>query len=280
MIFFIEKFYNIKIKVVLSGNLDYYQEYSWINAIHYNNGIFIVLSKESIFLDENVVTNFLKWSKKHSFKYDGDYAFFYCSNAMDIYIKAGFVKKDQCFIVGSPRMDALLEIEFTNEDDGKILLLCFMDKMYFGVNLWNDLLDILYNDKSLKNKVIIKCKMKKQINIIKQKYPDFNCVSFSIVDSLKRKPSVVVGFNTTALLDAFIVGIPIVIPSWGDARIFSVLKNNVNAKDKNEFLKLIKNIDSIDNSMNNLEDVVTKYYSFMDGKCRTRFFEKLNEIVL
>ena len=45
---------SVKIVVVLTANMDYYQDYPWINAIHKKKGKFIVLEKESIFFQGKI----------------------------------------------------------------------------------------------------------------------------------------------------------------------------------------------------------------------------------
>lgn len=269
---FVEKFHSTRIRVVLSGHMNYYQEYSWINAVHKNNGLFIVLCKESIFLDKGEEI----WNQDYPFAYDGDYVFFYCKKGKDVYVNRGVVTEQQCRVTGCPRVDELVNLKLDTSNNDSILLLYFGSERYYAQDTWRDVLKELYNTN--KEHVVIKCKLGVDAKKVLDVYPEFSCTSENIVSVLKTRPRVVVGLNTTAILDAYIVGLPVVIPAWNDAKVFDVFKENVNAETISQFKELL--LTDFNNDIVGLDKIIEMYYSKTDGRCCERFFDGVEKCLL
>ena len=106
-----EFFTAMDIKIILTANINYFQDYPWIDAIHRNNGKFVALEKESIFfLPKSVKKIIIDTHKKHDFKYEGDAVFFYNDVAKETYIKTGGVQPERAFVTGCPRVDELITV--------------------------------------------------------------------------------------------------------------------------------------------------------------------------
>jgi hypothetical protein len=291
---FVESILQINIKVILTANIDYFQDYHWIKAIHKKNGKFIVLDKESILFRPDSENRLVSWYKKHKFVYEGDAVFFYNELAMNVYINSGAVKPIQSFVTGSPRVDRLtsLSTEINNCNGNYILLTSFMEPAYGAVKLWNEIINIIYKNNFFRDRTIVKCRDFKEVKIIRKFFPDLKAVSGSIENYFKKNPTIFIGFNSTSCLDALIVGIPVLIPCWGEAKnVCSLLGEHTKdihliANNQKSFVKILEkylsNSCKTKNDWNNikLNKILEKHYSFIDGKNCYRFFSYLDKILM
>ena len=294
----IESFANIDIKIVLTANIDYFQDYPWIKSIHQKKGKFVVLEKESIIFKEIDIKNLTNRHRKYGFLYEGDAVLFYTNLAKKIYCKIGSVKPNQAFVTGSPRVDRLTSI--SKKQTGKsdfFLLSSFLEPRHFGSNVFNEILDEIYKDDLLKKKVIVKCKYPKEVMQVNKSYQDISAVYDSVENYLIKNPAIFIGYNSTICFDALIAGIPVVVPYWGEIKNGNDEKFlgehtssfHLLAYSKDSLVKIIK--DYLTNNTkkymktqtvwNNskLKKYLEHRYSRVDGNNCKRVFEVIDEIL-
>lgn len=217
---FLERRLRQDFRIVLSGHINYSQEYPWIVAIHRRGGKFVSLYRESILSDyyaELVARDY----QNYHFLYEGDAVLYYNSFAMDVNMKTGVVKPAQAFVTGCPRVDRICSFtestEKHKEEEGFILLASFQDVSYDASKLWHSVLNVVAEDELLRSKTVVKCKDAHGMAELKKIFPDVAMVTGKLEDYLEMRPVVFVGFNSTACLDALIAEIPVVIPWWKEA---------------------------------------------------------------
>lgn len=293
----IEKSTVLKIKFILTANLDYFQDYPWIKSIHDNDGKFIVLEKESIVYLYTDTTNISNRHHKYNFKYDGDYVLFYNYLGKETYLKTGSIKPEQAFVTGCPRVDNLIKISKNKTKDSDFILIAsFMQPYYFATKVWDEIISSINKDEILRKKTIIKCKNHEEVSILQQKYPLIIAVSDSIENYLIKQPTIFIGYNSTTCYDALIAGIPVIIPYWGETEIKSddglvgmhTSDFHLIAKSKEDLIKILKdyiqgntkkymNAQTVWNNTK-LKEFLEKRYSRVDGKNCQRFFEFIDKI--
>ena len=291
-------FGNIDVKIVLTANIDYFQDYPWIKAIHNKNGKFVVLEKESIvylYTDKKTIS---ARHKKYDFKFEGDAVFFYNYLGRDTYVEAGSVKPSQAHVTGCPRVDSLIEIlnKKTKKQDIAVVA-TFMQPYYFATKVWDEIINSIYSDELLRKKTIIKCKDKSEVTEVNSKFPGINAVCDSLGKYLVKNPTIFVGYNSTACYDALIAGITLMIPFWGETHKQGndalVGKHTSNfhhlAKNKSEFIRILKdyikgdtaNYKKFGNVFDDkkLKEFLEQRYSRVDGNNCKRFYEKIDKIL-
>lgn len=294
----IESFGKVKVKVVLTANIDYFQDYPWIKAIHNKNGKFVVLEKESIVFKKTELDTLTARHNKYGFKYDGDAVLLYNELAKDIYCRIGSIKPNQTFITGCPRVDRLTALSKNKSEKSNFALFTsFMEPQHFGAGVCEEILKTIYEDELLRKKVIIKCKYAKEAEEIKKMYPGVTAVSDTVENYLIKNPAIFIGYNSTICYDALIAGIPVVIPFWGetkegdDDRLVGKHTSDFHllAYDKKSLVKIIK--DYLTNNTKeymepqtvwsnpSLKRFLEERYSNVDGDNCKRFFETIDEII-
>ena len=222
IMYFIEKQTGIRVRVILTGLIDYAQEYPWVFAIQKCGGVFVSLYKESIIYSKFYKEETVEIYTKAQFRYDGDAVLFYNEYAKDVFIAARAVTASQSFVTGCPRVDRLVEISESpeagqNQEEPFILVAAFQDPSYGAATLWREVLQALYRDEILRTHITIKCRDVREIVTIKRSFPDFQVVTGPMEYFLAKRPRVLVGFNSTSCLDALIADVAVVVPWWAEA---------------------------------------------------------------
>jgi len=298
---FIERVSQVEVKIILTANIDYWQDYPWIATIHKKNGKFVVLGKESILYSSDITKRRFSRLKEYGFIYEGDAVLFYNELAKKTYVSSGVVKINQSFVTGCPRVDILTSLAKNKKSNEKFILFAtFMTSLHGAaksVKLGNEILDLIYQDELLREKTIIKCKNSREERTIGKKYPGLCVVSGPIEKYLKKNPAIFVGFNSTSCLDALIARIPTVVPWWGDAK--KVGKGALLGEHTSDFHLIGHNKESLkkilkEHTSNNqsykeakamayhpkLKKIVEKKYSPIDGMNCQRFFKVIDKLVL
>ena len=283
VLFFITKMTNIEVNVVLAADFDNYQDFPWIAAIHQMKGKFIA------YCNENIITKKTKeeTTKKlvsHIFRFDGDAILFYNSEAKTIFERLISFEKNKIHVVGEPRIDTLIQMKRGGEDFIAIVTFKEYEK------LWNETIDAIYSKKELRKKIVMICKNEEEMQDASKKHqPGAICVKSDLV--LKSGPKAIIGINRTECFDAMIVGIPVIVPFWAEAKkteedemeLFGnhTRKFHETARTKETLLKLI------DSYMNDKKEYplkpeareyIEKRYSLIDGNNCKRFFDLVDKI--
>jgi len=291
------------IKVFLSGNINYAQDYHWIGTMKNRGGVFVALNKESIIYSPNHQAYRIALHKEHNFFYEGDFALFYNNRAKETYIQAGAVLPENSIAIGSPKVDDLILLSqrasVPQNIDKFILLLSFnrphIDKVS---QLYKEVIETIAADPYLASKTIIKCKNDAEAQKLMMEFPSINATSGSLQNFLEMRPSIAVGFNSTACLEVLIAGIPLIVPMWKEARYLNqedillgahTQSFHLVAKSKESFSRCLKKY--LDKQNENilaqpktphtygeeLKKFIEYYYSPLDGKSSERFFRFLQE---
>jgi hypothetical protein len=295
---FLESFTGANIDFILTGNINYYQDYPWLLAIHEKNGKFVALNKESmVYLsDRNVVVDRID---KYKFKYEGDAVLFYNNSGMKRYIQKGSVTENQSYVSGCPRVDRLVNIAKQKKKTKNFVLFALFSPFVKSIipELYDEILEVIYQDKILRDNTIIKCKYAFQADEIKEKYIGLNAVSDSLENYIKNYPAIFLGYSSIACYDALIAGTPVVIPWWDKAAelgeeallgehtsefhllanskesLGEILNNYVNRANK---IENDSNLLLIDNP--SFKKLMEDEYSCIDGKNCERFFEIIDQL--
>lgn len=295
---YFEKKTKSKIKVVLTANIDYFQDYPWIKTIHDRSGKFVALEKESIVYMYTDKKNISERHHKYNFKFDGDAVLFYNYLGRDIYVEVGSVKASQAYVSGCPRVDRLVELSKNkSKKTDNAVIASFMQPYYFATKVWDEVIHSIYADELLKEKTIIKCKNKEEVKSVNNDFSDIAAVSDSLENYLIKNPAIFVGYNSTACYDALIAGVPVMVPFWGethqkgDDALVGEHSSSFHhlAKSKSEFVSILKDYIKGDTSKykdfgtvfddKKLKEFLEKRYSRVDGKNCERFYEYIDKIL-
>lgn len=293
---FFELLTGLHVKVFLSGNINYAQDYPWIAVMRSKRKLFVVLDKESIIYSPS---NSIARHKNYNFKYDGDFALFYNERARETFIEAGVVTPKQTLVLGSPRVDRLTSLAKNAHSAGAkdkfILINSFSLPTKGAPLLFEEILETISSDARLSSRVLFKCKTQTEAEKLMKKFPALKGVWGPMDQYLKLRPALAVGFNSGSCLDALIAGIPLLVPLWSDAArikkedalLGEHTKNfHLVSYNKTSFVETLKNALSNNLVMSALTQkswisdpafrkFIEHYYSPIDGKNCERFFEFL-----
>ena len=269
---------------------------------------FIVFQKESLHYsdDSEITKSYIKTNSKNG-SYKGDYLVVYTEGMKNVLISASIAEKNKIFVTGMPRADNYYK-QFELLKKHILYLLpswrpplelereFFLNQKYYGESVTKIILKFAENNPY--EKIIIKTKLSKNnlVNlddlINKKKIKNVLIKKGGDIESLIKDSKVVIGFQSSALIESIILKKPIIIPYF-----------NLNKSEK--FKKCILKLEEFsyyaydENSMNNyLNDIcinkiefpkvdetkrkkiINHYIGNSDGKSASRLLDTLNKILI
>ena len=210
--------------IVLSANIDYWQDRGFLVACKYLKIKFVALCKEN-----PVVPNEIKkchdWYHDLRYKFHGDLISVASTTARDAYrsFLPGF-PAEKIVVSGLPRFDSWLDektLESRRSRTNIVTLISF-SSIYEADDVFIELLHAWFS-LSLqfpKYKFVVKSKSRKDSFQVAKAIGFKRGSNFSInsqvhLPSLLARSRVVAGYNSLALVDAFLARSSILIPKWG-----------------------------------------------------------------
>ncbi len=266
---------------------------------------FIVCQKESLHYSDNgpLTELYIKINSLNG-EFKGDYMTVYTKKFKEVLIKASVINSEKIFVVGMPRADyyyqninpqkkhVLLLMPFWTPRKNLLKKLSFDIKKY-SQNVTNVILDFALNNPE--EHVIIKMKMfdkfdKHLESVIKNK----NIKNVFIkrggnANNLIKDAKVVVGFQSTGLLEALILRKPVIVPYAGikindmfEKCILNLNEVTYSVKDNASMIKYLEDIckNKIHfpiKDKSKVDSIIDHYIGNYDGKSSDRLLNVFNK---
>jgi hypothetical protein len=273
-----------KMKAILAGNFDEFQDYLWITAIHKAKGKFIAFCNETIITKktkERITNKFLSYI----FRFDGDAILFHNEASKHIFERLISFDKDKMYVVGLPKMDQISQI---NKAKGEFILIFPFTELK---QLCKETIDAICENQELRPKSIIMCRNNEEVINFQSKYIGLGALYIDLKFILEEGPKVAVGFNSTSCLDSMVAGIPVIMPIWAEAKDIELDESELMGEHTKKFHEIVKNKESLikllekylnDKKEHPLSKEATEYiekrYSLIDGNNCKRFFDVIDSI--
>jgi hypothetical protein len=215
----------LNVKVILSANIDYWQDESLRRGGKVLGIPFLALSKENC-TNPGVFSRVLKYYQGANFKFDGDGIAVFSQEMKKVLAESGVCKPEAIYVTGAPRLDAWKNIKHTQDFQDTIMLLPYGKD--FGIKYdtnFADVLDVIlsYAKKHYNANLnfVIKCKNEKHRSdltkkLTKEDLKYINLVAGQPLFKLFPRSRLVIGYNSLALAEALLSKAVIVIPQWGE----------------------------------------------------------------
>lgn len=270
----------ISLDIIFVANCNYYEHQAWANALKKQGTQVIVYSKESVLAEGRSSSFNNHFSNLSNNIKNIDKILVYGDSGYKQYLNTGLVDNKDIIQVGSLKTDLLFK-DFTSSSSkpasrNKVTLFAFpcgdfpknfdvnsnYSKVwqggYWAPELWKDTLDAFITiSQSLNNfEFLIKTKSPDSTEMIIREYPALKNTKIEISDNKKlweiyKESKLVIGFNSTVILEMLTTNIPIFIPKWNEA-----------IDPQLESMMILNNISNAYNSLeskNQMIDLITKY---------------------
>jgi len=316
---FLTKLYKkIVIDCVISPHCKYVRDMDW-GAVSTKMDIpHIMLSRDSQFASSPFLLDFMMYTFKMRLpKFEGEYIILQSELDKQLYIDSGYVKPEKISSLGCPRMDSFVkktkERKCNSENMRKKVVfmpfswgmfleksdlfsyICEVHLFFVHFALRYPEIDVVIKAKpkqprSLRKKVLLEPLKDSSIEI--EKIPNLTIRDDLDLHDLFFECDVVCGLNTSALLEAAVIGLPVIIPYFKDLqnqkydeRIFyrDAFDLFDIAKDVNELESII--IDRLHNPaidekiMEERKALFECFISSLDGDATEKYVTLIKEIV-
>ena len=315
---FLKKHGNLKFILVSSYN--YFEHQEWANAGKELGIELVVYYKESVVADGRIGGYNYYISKSSSDINNIDKVLVYGESGLRQFKDTKIIDNEKIFKVGSLKTDSLhsnLKNLDTNKIKKTITLYAFpcgefqedfdattnysqvWQAGYWCPNLWKDTINLFaeLSNKFLDINFLVKTKSPTSTNAVKTYITESNYdnLLFSnemTTEEVYKNSLLVIGFNTTLLIEMLSTDIPCLIPQWSESND-SVLKNKLlltkksdaynSANNTEEFTSFIENLlnnsDSlcINRDKQQRDQIVNYYLHAVDGKVSNRIEKILCE---
>ncbi len=292
---------------IISYNFRYRHEKELHSACKSLDIKFIVCQKESLhYGDDSVVTDLYVKTNSKNGKYQGDYIFVYTEGFKNTIISSSISERDKIFVTGMPRADYY----YTNIKQSKNYILYLLpswrppsilekefslDQKFYASQVTRVLLD--FAESNPDQKIIIKTKMKKNEfihlgNLLNNKnLKNVSIKEFGNIASLIKDSKVVIGFQSSALIESLILKKPIIVPYFNvnNSEKFKRCTLNLSdcsyyAYDENSMKNYLNDICSNKIGFPNIDDekrknIINHYIGNNDGQSSNRLLNALNKIL-
>ncbi len=315
---FLKKHGNLKFILVSSYN--YFEHQEWANAGKELGIELIVYYKESVVADGRIGGYNYYISKSSNDINNIDKVLVYGESGFRQFKDTNIIDNEKIFKVGSLKTDSLysnLKNLNTNKFKKTITLYAFpcgefqddfdatthysqvWQAGYWCPNLWKDTINLFakLSNKYLDINFLVKTKSPTSTNAVKTYITDssYDNLLFSnemTTEEVYENSLLVVGFNTTVLIEMLSTDIPCLIPQWSESNDI-ILKNKLlltkkseaynSANNPKEFTSFIENLLNnpdlicINRDKQQRDEIVNYYLHAVDGKVSNRIEKILNE---
>lgn len=271
----------LNVKVVLSANIDYWQDEGMRCSCRTFSIPFLVLSKENCTIPKDS-NRLVKYYKETNFKFHGDGIAVFNQNMKNVLIKSGVCKSREIYVTGAPRLDAWRNIKLDKCYQDTIVLLPY--GMDYGLKSDKNFKDVLNVFLSFAKKhrgstinFVVKCKNNKykqdlEKKIIKKDLKYINLTVDKPLYELFPRSQLIIGYNSLALIEALLSRAVIAIPQWGEIGDDTEAQQ-FDPKDKAcsgiiEFVKSRNDMEKL------LEKIINNPHSYVDMKERINLLKR------
>lgn len=215
----------VRIDAIVSENIDYWQDLGLIRACRDRGMPFLTLCREHGY------TNFAQSYVYHHyrvlrFKYEGTAIAVWGEATRQTFIKGGIAPADAVWVTGAPRFDLLRGRTAPDGETRCLTLLSFLHPVYGACNSFQETLAVFarqaasHGERGLR--FVVKCRDGADADAIRQLLGEDGRRAVEVAVTLDLhgllfRSKLVIGFNSTALLEALFTGAVLVSPGWGDA---------------------------------------------------------------
>lgn len=215
-----------RIDAVMAANTDYWQD----DAIRLGCkelGIpFLVLSRENYLWPASAQMVKLQY-KAAKFVYGGAGVAVASAPTRDTLYETGGFEDGAVWLTGWPRFDAWRDIAMIDVAARRtVTLVSYGDPLYLAPENFREVLDGFINLAERHRgrlRCVLKVKKQNEVALHFERHPRLRNAPIDVVSeeplpSLFAESKIVVGFNSTAVVEALLSGAAVVVPTWGDSR--------------------------------------------------------------
>ena len=290
---------------IISFNFRYTADKEFHLACKLLNIKFIVCQKESLdYNDQSVITDSYIDTNSKNGRYNGDSITVYTEGFKNVLVKASIFDSNKIYVVGMPRADYYYKKLDISRKHILYLLPNWKPRKFskeeFNVkNYSNSITKLLleFAKKNCSEKIIIKTKMYNDEQIILSKIIDKNKLENVILKSdgnaaeLIKDSKLIIGFQSTGLIEALILRKPIIVPYFNISTSDKFKKCTLRLEDFayyaydetsmiNYLNKFCSNqLDFPDVENEKINNIIDHYIGNKDGESSRRLLNTFNTII-
>jgi hypothetical protein len=318
---YLKKLYNIK--AIITPSFYYFQDQAWEKANSISNIPYLVFFRES-FKDHKSIDFYITRYSERNYKFKGTSIFVYNEFEKSCLIKSKTCNSDQVKVLGSPRFDKIIsKIDENNIQKGSAITLFsfrhtiasykldrktsndgFSNNGEGAIKLFDTVHGEFANQAILNPEVIFYIKLKffgswknyvdkaikNYTNINSSDIPNLHIIQKTNPQNLIAESSLVIGINSTALVESRILGKKTAVPVFEEAKeslkeyiyLDKFFGNEIyEIKSILDFKNLIKECISEPFTIKNIKNknIVTDYIGFYDTDHTDRYIKEIEKIM-
>ena len=210
---------------VVVANTDYWQDEAVKDACRDMGKRFIVLCRENyaVPLEQKLLDDRIR---KTGFQFKGDAVAVASDITRDTMLATGAFKPGSVYTIGWPRFDSWLDAATMAPEGRKLItLVAYQEPLYLAPKNFNDVLHVFVaaaKTSGTPGRFCIKLKKMGHLSALLKACPAllFSGVKIHIkrpLDKLLLQSSLVIGYNTTGILEGYLTDCAVIVPWWADA---------------------------------------------------------------
>lgn len=210
---------------IVVANTDYWQDEAVKDACREMGKRFIVLCRENyaVPLEQKLLDDRIK---ETGFAFEGDAVAVASDITRDTMLATGAFKPGSVHTIGWPRFDSWLDPPATPPEDRKLItLVAYQEPLYLAPKNFDDVLHAFVaaaKASGAPGRFCIKLKKMGHLSALLKACPALLFSGVKIhtkrpLDDLLRQSSVVIGYNTTGILEGYLTDCAVIVPWWADA---------------------------------------------------------------
>ena len=215
----------VKVDAIVAGNTDYWQDAPLIEAAAERGLPFLVLCRENYAVPETqlVLADLIRQA---NFTFRGDAVAVASDLTRDLFLETGAYTPEQARTTGWPRFDVWTEPSpYSAEDRDMILMVSYHEPLYLGPENYIEALRAFIRAAKASGtpgRFCLKLKKISHLRPILKQCPGLLTSGVKIaakepMADLLRRSRMVIGYNTTGVLEAYLTDAAVVVPWWKDA---------------------------------------------------------------
>jgi hypothetical protein len=215
----------VRVDAVMSANVDYWQEDGILRACEEIGVPFLVLCREMA-VQPLVFDGLVEYYREKGFRFGGAAVALGAQMQFDALAKAGVCRPDQMAVTGLPRFDAWRDAPDATERR-LVTLISFSDPRYGAADAFGELLELFAEESAREGcsgLYVVKCKGRADAEVCRAMLGEERAARllFEIerpVAEIYSRSALIIGFNSTALVEAVLSGATVAVPAWGGALV-------------------------------------------------------------
>ena len=210
---------------VVVANTDYWQDEAVKDACRDMGKRFVVLCRENyaVPLEQKLLDDRIRQT---GFVFAGDVVAVASDITRDTMLATGAFKPGSVHTIGWPRFDSWLDESIPAPEDRKLItLVAYQEPLYLAPKNFDDVLHAFVAAAKVSGapgRFCIKLKKMGHLSALLKACPALLFSGVKIhtkrpLDELLRQSSVVIGYNTTGILEGYLTDCAVIVPWWADA---------------------------------------------------------------